>query len=164
MDVYTFDKSVQQRLTDYTDILYNDKKVTPASRIRTEWATHLNLVIEPVGWQALWKLPRLTCQDLEVHYPTIVFVEVELIDYDDLSALVRIVAVQDDIHLPEKHDVPLKELYPTKSQHYNSLDVEGTAACIDQLRFFYNYLWMPWDNDDDDTKDWVTCHLESRIR
>lgn len=64
----------------------------------------------------------------------------------------------------DKYDVPLIDLYPTHNQQNTALDMVGTATCIDQLRFFYNYLWMPWDLDDDDNIDWVSVHLETRIR
>jgi hypothetical protein len=47
---------------------------------------------------------------------------------------VNIVAVTDDISLAEKHEVPLTSLYPTKIQEYKTLDVYGTAECLDQLR------------------------------
>lgn len=164
MEIYTFDKSLQERLVEFSEILSNQNKVVSASQIKSEWLNYVELVIEPVGWQALWKIPRLTCQDLKIHYPTIVVVEAEQVDFNDLLALVKITAVQDDIHLPEKYDVPLIELYPTQKQENKTLDMVGTASCIDQVRFFYNYLWMPWDLDDDENSDWVTLHLESRIR
>ncbi|XP_076633558.1 SHC binding and spindle associated nessun dorma [Colletes latitarsis] len=164
MEIYTFNKSLQERLVELTEILSSRGEIVPASQIKAEWSYHVELVIEPVGWQALWKIPRLICEDFQIHYPTIVVVEVEQVDFTDLSALVKIVAVQDEIHLPEKYDVQLVELYPTHNQENNALDVVGTANCIDQLRFFYSYLWMPWDIDDDDNTDWVFLHLETRIR
>ncbi|XP_076648265.1 SHC binding and spindle associated nessun dorma [Halictus rubicundus] len=164
MEIYTFDKSLQERLVELTEILSSRDEKVPASQIKAEWSYHIELVIEPVGWQALWKIPRLVCEDFQVHYPTIVVVEVEQVDFTDLSALVKIVAVQDEIHLPDKYDVPLIELHPTHKQENNALDMVGTVNCIDQLRFFYNYLWMPWDIDDDDNTDWVSVHLETRIR
>ncbi|XP_078047485.1 SHC binding and spindle associated nessun dorma [Augochlora pura] len=164
MEIYTFDKSLQERLVELTEILSSRDEIVPASQIQAEWFYHVELVIEPTGWQALWKIPRLVCEDFQVHYPTIVVVEVEQVDFTDLSALVKIVAVQDEIHLPEKYDVPLIELYPTHKQENNALDMVGTASCIDQMRFFYSYLWMPWDIDDDDNTDWVSVHLETRIR
>nr|KAF7413136.1 hypothetical protein H0235_012987 [Vespula pensylvanica] len=164
MEIYTFDKSLQERLVEFSEILSSQNKIVSASQIKSEWLNYVELVIEPVGWQALWKIPRMTCQELKIHYPTIVVVEAEQVDFNDLFALVKITAVQDDIHLPEKYDVPLIELYPTQKQENRTLDMVGTASCIDQVRFFYNYLWMPWDLDDDENSDWVTLHLESRIR
>ncbi|XP_015182736.1 PREDICTED: SHC SH2 domain-binding protein 1 [Polistes dominula] len=164
MEIYTFDKCLQERLIEFSEILSSRGETVSASQVKLEWLNYVELVIEPTGWQALWKIPRLTCQEFKIHYPTIVVVQTEQVDFNDLSALVKIIAVQDEIHLPAKYDVPLIELYPTKSQPNNTLDMIGTSCCIDQLRFFYNYLWMPWDIDDDENSDWVTLHLESRIR
>nr|XP_012151125.1 PREDICTED: SHC SH2 domain-binding protein 1 homolog B [Megachile rotundata]XP_012151126.1 PREDICTED: SHC SH2 domain-binding protein 1 homolog B [Megachile rotundata] len=164
MEIYTFDKSLQERLVELTEILSSRGEIVPASQIQAEWSYHVELVLEPVGWQALWKISRLVCEDFQIHYPTIVVVEVEQVNFNALSALVKITAVQDEIHLPEKYDVPLVELYPTLKQENIALDMVGTSSCIDQLRFFYNYLWMPWDIDDDDNADWVSVHLETRIR
>ncbi|KAF3428278.1 hypothetical protein E2986_09146 [Frieseomelitta varia] len=164
MEVYTFDKSLQERLVELTEILSSRDEIVPASQIKAEWSYYIELVIEPVGWQALWRIPRLVCESFHIHYPTIVVVQVEQVDFSDLSALAKITAVQDDIQLLDKYDIPLIELYPTHMQENNALDIVGTATCIDQLRFFYKYLWMPWDVDDDDDVDWVSVHLETRIR
>ncbi|XP_011685098.1 PREDICTED: SHC SH2 domain-binding protein 1 [Wasmannia auropunctata] len=164
-NVYSFhDKTLAERLEEYTNILSAQGKIVPASSIRAEWVCDVEVVIEPVGWQALWKIPRGTCENYGIRYPTIVLVEVLGMDFPVLNALVKITAVQDDIHLPEKHEVSLIELYPTIDQTNPSLDIVGTAHCVDRLRFFYNYLWMPWDEDEDDNVDWVAQHLERRIR
>ncbi|XP_014215719.1 protein nessun dorma [Copidosoma floridanum] len=166
MEIFTFDKCFQERLEEFTNIIVSGREdVIPATQVRTEWIYHVELVVEPVGWRALWKIPRLTCEDFKIHYPTIVAVEVENVDYMELMATVKIVAVQDDdIHLPEHYDVPLIELYATREQENSVLDILATAECIDKLRFFYNYLWMPWDTDDDDNIDWVSNYLEDRLR
>ncbi|XP_043466203.1 protein nessun dorma-like [Leptopilina heterotoma] len=164
MEIFTFNKSLQERLVEYTGILSNREEIVSASQIRSEWSYHVEFVIEPVGWRALWKIPKLTCQDFQIHYPTIVAVVIQQVDFLELQALVKIVAVQEEIHLPEKYDVPLIELYPTQHQDDIALDMIATANCIDQLRFFYNYLWMPWDHDDDDNCDWTLSHLEPRLR
>lgn len=165
LSIFTFhDKTLAVRLDEYKNILSKEGKIVPASHIRAEWVCDVELVIEPVGWQALWKISPMTCETFNIHYPTVVLVEVIGIDIPALNAMVKIIAVQDDIHLPEKHDVPLIELYPTVSQKNTKLDIVGTAHCIDRLRFFYNYLWMPWDEEEDDNSDWVEQHLEQRIR
>lgn len=164
MEIYTFDKSLQERLTEYNTILKVQSRTVSASDISSEWAYYIELAIEPTGWQALWKIPRLLCEDFGIRYPTIVFVEAESVDFSELFAIVRIIAVQEDIHLPDTYEVPLIELYLTLNQKHTALDLLGTANCIDQLRFFYNYLWMPWDVNDDDHIDWLNNHLEIRLR
>lgn len=54
--------------------------------------------------------------------------------FQELQAVVDILAVQDDISLAEQHEVPLTSLYPTKIQENKILDIYGTANCLDQLR------------------------------
>jgi len=161
--IYSFDKDYDVRLEEYKRILSFPTKIVPASQIRAEWSCDIELVIEPVGWQAFWNISRSTCEDLNISYPTIVFVEVLGMSYSTLNAIVKIIAVQDDLSLPEKHEVPLIQLYITVKQKNPSLDIASTANSVDQLRFFYEHLWMPWDDDDDDDKDWVEQHLESRL-
>jgi len=164
MDIYIFHKTYTERLFEYKCILGEPRRVIPPN-IRAEWAYDLETVMEEAGWEALWKISRSKCEAFNIPYPIIVLVKVLGMDFPKLNALVKIKAVLDEnIHLPEKHEVPLIELYPTLNQKDNTLDVEGTAHCIDRVRFFYNYLWMPWDEDEDDDTIWVKQHLESRLK
>lgn len=165
MEVYEFEKCLLNRLEESMDVLSWKDGVIPASRVRLEWSYYIELQIEPVGWQALWKIPRVICEELDLRFPTIVFGMVEQVLFKELKAIIVILAVQDeDVHLPERQEVNLEDLWPTKVQENSALNIERTADCIDRLRFFYNHVWMPWDNDNDDDMNWVEKHLESRIR
>ncbi|XP_012155181.1 protein nessun dorma isoform X2 [Ceratitis capitata] len=165
MEVYEFEKCLLDRLEESMTVLSWKDEVIPASQVRSEWSYYIELQIEPAGWQALWKIPRIICEELCVRYPTVVFGYVEQVIFKNLKAVFIIQAVQDvDIHLPEKHEVSLEDLWPTRDQENPELNVERTADCIDRLRFFYTHVWMPWDNDNDDDLNWVEKHLESRIR
>ncbi|KRT79168.1 hypothetical protein AMK59_6912, partial [Oryctes borbonicus] len=162
--VIVFDKSLQQRLQEYLDIL-SGHSILSVSNIKKEWAFFLELSIDVSGWQAIWKLPRLTCELYKISFPTIVLVYVEDIYFESLEALVKVLAVQDDISLPEKHKVSLIQLWPTKTQDKSVvLNLQSTANALDILRFFYHNLITPWDYEDDDTADWLGRHLESRLR
>ncbi|KAL3282771.1 hypothetical protein HHI36_005938 [Cryptolaemus montrouzieri] len=161
--VYCFDKTLLQRLEEYTDVL-SGFEVLPASALSKEWGFYLELTIDPNGWQAVWKISRATCESLKIPFPTLVLVLVLNIDFPSLQALVRVIAVQDDIQIPEKHYVPLIQLWPTKLQDRSvALNMATTAKVIDMLRFFFTHLFMPWDIEDDES-DWKTKHLESRLR
>lgn len=61
--------------------------------------------------------------------------------FQDLMADFSISAVQDDdVHLPEIHEVPLEDLWPTIDQENIELNIERTADCIDELRLVsYNF-------------------------
>lgn len=66
--------------------------------------------------------------NISVHF------QVKGVIFQELQAVVDILAVQDDISLAEQHEVPLTSLYPTKIQENKMLDIYGTANCLDQLR------------------------------
>lgn len=160
----TFDKSLQQRLQEFRDVL-SGYDVLPVNLIKKEWTFYLELTLDPSGWQAAWKIPRLMCEVLNIPFPSVALVLVLNVEYRDLSALVRVLAVQDDISIPEKHSVPLSQLWPTKEQDKSvALNMQSTANALDMLRFFYTHVYMPWDNEDDDSVDWKSKHLESRLR
>ncbi|KDR10984.1 protein nessun dorma isoform X2 [Zootermopsis nevadensis] len=161
-DIITFEKSFQQRLSEYMDIL-GARGHLPSSGIQNEWYYYIESLLEPAGWQAIWKISRRKCEEFEIQFPTLVVVMVRDVIFQELEAVVDIVAVQDDISLPEQHEVPLTSLYPTKQQENEVLDINCTANCLDQLRFFYNHLWRPWDCDDEN-QDWLFIHLEARLQ
>ncbi|KMY91132.1 protein nessun dorma [Drosophila simulans] len=165
MEVFTFEKSYLERLKEAEAVLSWEGAVMPASQVRSEWKSYVELKIEPAGWQAIWKIPRVICEDLKLRYPTIVYGYVEQVIFDELKAVFVVTAVQDnDVHLPESNEVSLVELWPTVQQENSALNVDTTAECIDRLRFFYAHVWMPWDKDYDDDRDWVQQHLQARIQ
>ncbi|XP_017095684.2 protein nessun dorma [Drosophila bipectinata] len=165
MEVFTFEKSFLERLKEAEAVLSWEGAVMPASQVRSEWKSYVELKIEPAGWQAIWKIPRVICEDLKLRYPTIVYGYVDQVIFDELKAVFVVTAVQDnDVHLPETNEVSLVELWPTVEQENSALNVDTTAECIDCLRFFYSHVWMPWDKDYDDDRDWVQMHLQARIQ
>lgn len=165
MEVYEFDKCLLDRLEESLAVLSWKDEIIAASQVKNEWCYYIELQIEPAGWQALWKIPRVICEELKLRFPTVVFGYVEQVMFKELKAVFLVQAVQDDdVHLPERHEVDLQDLYPTLSQENTELNVERTADCLDRLRFFYTHVWMPWDYDNDDDSNWVEKHLESRIR
>lgn len=90
------------------------------------------------GWQAIWKMNRATCEQYKINYPTIVLGTVNNVYFQDLMADFSISMVQDDdVHLPEFHEVPLEDLWPTLDQENTELNIERTADCIDELRLVF---------------------------
>lgn len=49
MKVYEFDKNFLNRLSESETILNCKDKPVPASQVRSEWACHIELQIEPAG-------------------------------------------------------------------------------------------------------------------
>ncbi|XP_062548501.1 protein nessun dorma isoform X2 [Armigeres subalbatus] len=166
MEVYEFEKSLLTRLQETSDVLCARGIALPASEVRTEWANYVEMAIEPTGWQAQWRIPRVMCEELSLKYPTLVVGTVEQVLFDELKAIFVVEAVQDDdVHMPERQVVALEELTPLKEQENDALNVDRTADCLDRLRFFYQHVWMPWDNDeDDDGSDWAEKNLYDRVK
>ncbi len=71
--------------------------------------------------------------------------------------------------------VSLLELYPVVAEGEDEVSggdsiaadelevAEKAARVLDHLRFFYRYLWRPWDLHAADTEDFVEDHLEHRM-
>ncbi|KAF5269822.1 hypothetical protein FQR65_LT05868 [Abscondita terminalis] len=159
--VITFNKTFQERLQEYTDIL-GGYEFLYISQIKEEFALFLDVTIDFNGWQAIWKISRSTCLNLNIEFPTLALVYVESICFRELTAIVSILKVQEEVEVAKKHCVPLIQLYPTEKQDESiGLNLLQTANAIDMLRFFYTHLLMPWD--DDSYENWFNEHLESRL-
>lgn len=144
MSVYTFDKSFLQRLEEFKLILENDN--TP---IKIQFMDFLEAAIEPVGYSAIWRISRASCEDLGVKFPCEVFGIVNETSFDEMTATFQIVSVQDEkIQLPESCEVPLEDLYPTVEQENSALNVDLSADCLDRYRFFFQKIYMPWDDSE----------------
>lgn len=75
LDIITFEKSFQERLTEYTDIL-GGRAHLPVCGIQNEWYYYIENLLEPVGWQAVWKISRQKCDEFKIRFPTLVIVMV----------------------------------------------------------------------------------------
>lgn len=67
----------------------------------------------------------------------------------------------DDIELPEKITASLLSIYPTIFQE-NVVNADITADFLDRYRFFFNYIFLPFDNDSEN--DWAKKNLIPRIQ
>lgn len=117
--------------------------------------------------QALWRLTRPFCEELQIRYPTVVYGTIEQIDFKECKAEFKVEAVPDE-HIDlytDKHFVNLEELWPTIRQENDALNVEKTAEALDNYRFFLNNIWQPWDADyDDETVDFIETHFLARAQ
>lgn len=161
--VITYNKTYQERYLEYMDVL-SGYEVLSVNDIKKEWSLFMDLTVDSSGWQAVWKIPRLKCEELKIGFPTVVLAYVEMVDYLEIEATVKVLAVQGDIHIPDRHSVPLIQLWPTKEQDKTvALNLELTSNTIDMYRFFYLNIFMPWDMQEDTSVDWLSKHLELRL-
>ncbi|XP_063229429.1 protein nessun dorma [Bacillus rossius redtenbacheri] len=162
-ETYFFDKTKEDRLREFQNILCLTEKPIPASEIKNEWVFFLQEVIEPTGWNAVWYVSREECEELAIHFPTVFLVAVENVDFKNLSARVEIIAVKEEAVIAKKHMAGLRQLYPTITQdEMIAMNLERTVDYLEQFRFFFDYVWMPWDEDSNE-QDWPSSHLESRL-
>lgn len=158
MLIYTFEKSFLDRMDEIKIVIDAED-----DSMKSKWKEFLETSIEPAGYGAIWKISRASCEDLNINYPSEVYGIVENTIFDDLFAVFSVVSVHNEsIHLPEVCQVPLEDLYPTIEQENSALNVDLTADCLDRYRFFFKYIFLPWDEDID--ADFAQKLLEPRMQ
>lgn len=160
-EILNLNKPFDTRLKEFEDIFQNFSVFTTNS-LTEHWVSYLHPILKSSGWLAFWKISRQHCDSLKISFPNMVLVQVVNINFEELEALVKIIAVQNEISLPEKHFVPLISLWPTNNQEHPILLT--TSNALDIYRFFYTKMFMPWDQDDGDISKWLNERLESRLR
>jgi hypothetical protein len=75
VEVITFKKSFQERLCEYNDII-GGRGPPSVFDIHNEWYYYIENLLEPAGWQAVWKISRQKCQEFNIQFPTVVIVMV----------------------------------------------------------------------------------------
>ncbi|XP_075212125.1 SHC binding and spindle associated nessun dorma isoform X2 [Lycorma delicatula] len=110
-------------------------------------------------------MSRESCSEYNVSYPTNVVVVVQNVCYDELSASASIIEVEDNQNLPETiAGIPLIQLFPTVEQDSAIIDSFRMASFLHDLRFFFNHLWYPWDEERTQSPEWLSEHLENRLQ
>lgn len=74
--VYIFNKTREKRLEEFKDVLCSSGAPVLVTDVADEWSCTLENFIEPTGWQALWKISRQICEELNIMFPKFVFVRV----------------------------------------------------------------------------------------
>lgn len=165
--MYTFNKSVKQRY-DYACLaLKFEDGIVSATEMHASWRYYLSALVEPGGWQAIWRLSRVLCEELQVRYPTIVFGTVDHVHFAEGTAQFTVQAVPDsDINMQlDTHYANLEDVWVTIAQENQALDLEKTAEAIDNYRFFMRNIFFPWDPDyDDSTIDFMDTHFVARAK
>ncbi|XP_005393030.1 PREDICTED: SHC SH2 domain-binding protein 1 isoform X2 [Chinchilla lanigera] len=150
-----------ERFRAYQDYILADCK---ASEVREFTAEFLEKVLVPSGWQALWHTNVFK-----------VLVEVTDVDFSALKAVVRLAepyvcesevntftleCMKELLELKE-YQLPLQELWVVFD---DSGVFDQTALAIEHVRFFYQYIWRSWDEEEDDEYDYFVRCVEPRLR
>ena len=83
-------------------------------------------------------------------------------DYETLEATVVEIAPDNMDEEEEQATVPLIELHPLCQQENAAVNVEATHTGLERLRFFHQFLLLPWDSDSQE--DWFEVHLPIRVK
>lgn len=167
MATFKFDKTFQQRIDDFK-MIFGQIEEEEGEDVRSVWkGEHKRIFfcfpvitkasvafmegsVEPAGYSAIWKLSKADCEKYEVTFPCQVFGIVQETLFDDSAVLFQVESVEDDsVHLPEGlSKVPFEDIYPCIDQENAALNVDLTADCLDRYRFFFFYIFLPWDSND----------------
>ncbi|NWR87720.1 SHCBP protein, partial [Furnarius figulus] len=150
-----------ERFRTYQDYILADCK---ASEVKQFIAEYLEKVLEPSGWQAIWRTDVFE-----------VVVGVVDVDYSSLKAVVELSepflcesrdssftleCMQELLELKE-YQILLQELWVVFDE---SGEFDQTALAIEHVRFFYRCIWRTWDEEEEDDFDYFVRCVEPRLR
>ncbi|NXT78039.1 SHCBP protein, partial [Zapornia atra] len=150
-----------ERFQAYQDYILADCK---ASEVKEFTAEYLEKVLEPCGWQAVWRTNVFE-----------VLVEVVDVEYSALKAVVQLgglflcesrvstfnlECIQELLELKE-YQIPLQELWVVYDE---SGEFDQTALAVEHVRFFYKHIWRTWDEEEEDDFDYFVRCVEPRLR
>ncbi|NWR29408.1 SHCBP protein, partial [Tachuris rubrigastra] len=150
-----------ERFSAYQDYILADCK---ASEVKQFIAEYLEKVLEPSGWQAIWRTDVFQ-----------VVVGVVDVDYSSLKAVVQLSdpflcesrdssftlkCMQELLEL-KQYQILLQELWVVYDE---SGEFDQTALAVEHVRFFYRWIWRTWDEEEEDEFDYFVRCVEPRLR
>ncbi|NXO61239.1 SHCBP protein, partial [Phainopepla nitens] len=150
-----------ERFRAYQDYILADCKASEAKRFIAEY---LEKVLEPSGWQAIWRTNvfEVLVGVVDVNFPALKAVvqlsEPFLCESQDSSFTLE--CLQELLELKE-HQVLLQELWVVYDE---SGEFDQTALAIEHVRFFYQCIWRTWDEEEEDEFDYFVRCVEPRLR
>ncbi|NXT17549.1 SHCBP protein, partial [Syrrhaptes paradoxus] len=150
-----------ERFKAYQDYILADCK---ASEVKQFTAEYLEKVLEPSGWQAIWRTNVFE-----------VLVEVVDVEYSSLKAVVQLSepflcesqistftleCMRELLELKERQ-ILLQELWVVYDE---SGEFDQTALAVEHVRFFYQCIWRIWDEEEEDDFDYFVRCVEPRLR
>ncbi|NXO86850.1 SHCBP protein, partial [Sitta europaea] len=150
-----------ERFSAYQDYILADCK---ASEVKQFIAEYLEKVLEPSGWQAIWRTDvfEVLVRVVGVNFPALKAVvqlsEPFLCESQDSSFTLE--CMQELLELKE-HQILLQELWVVYDE---SGEFDQTALAIEHVRFFYRCIWRTWDEEEEDEFDYFVRCVEPRLR
>ncbi|KAM4894644.1 SHC SH2 domain-binding protein 1 [Sylvia borin] len=150
-----------ERFRAYQDYILADCK---ASEVKRFIAEYLEKVLEPSGWQAIWRTDvfEVLVGVVDVNFSALKAVvqlsEPFLCESQDSSFTQE--CMQELLELKE-HQILLQELWVVYDE---SGEFDQTALAIEHIRFFYRCIWRTWDEEEEDEFDYFVRCVEPRLR
>ncbi|KAM4767189.1 SHC SH2 domain-binding protein 1 [Cyanocitta cristata] len=150
-----------ERFRAYQDYILADCK---ASEVKQFIAEYLGKVLEPSGWQAIWRTDvfEVLVGVVGVNFLALKAVvqlsEPFLCESQDGSFTLE--CMQELLELKE-HQILLQELWVVYDE---SGEFDQTALAIEHVRFFYRCIWRTWDEEEEDEFDYFVRCVEPRLR
>ncbi|NXN88140.1 SHCBP protein, partial [Bombycilla garrulus] len=161
-DIFHTDRLLfYERFRAYQDYILADCKASEAKRFIAEY---LEKVLEPSGWQAIWRTNvfEVLVGVVDVNFPALKAVvqlsEPFLCESQDSSFTLE--CLQELLELKE-HQILLQELWVVYDE---SGEFDQTALAIEHVRFFYRCIWRTWDEEEEDEFDYFVRCVEPRLR
>ncbi|KAF4793558.1 SHC SH2 domain-binding protein 1 [Turdus rufiventris] len=150
-----------ERFSAYQDYILADCK---ASEVKQFISEYLEQVLEPCGWQAIWRTDvfQVLVGVVGVNFPALKAVvqlsEPFLCESQDSSFTQE--CMQQLLELKE-NQILLQELWVVYDE---SGEFDQTALAVEHLRFFYRNIWRTWDEEEEDEFDYFVRCVEPRLR
>ncbi|NXU64808.1 SHCBP protein, partial [Horornis vulcanius] len=150
-----------ERFRAYQDYILADCKTSEVKRFIAEY---LEKVLEPSGWQAIWRTDvfEVLVGVVDVNFSALKAVvqlsEPFLCESQDSSFTLE--CMQELLELKE-HQILLQELWVVYDE---SGEFDQTALAIEHVRFFYRCIWRTWDEEEEDEFDYFVRCVEPRLR
>ncbi|NXF08907.1 SHCBP protein, partial [Smithornis capensis] len=150
-----------ERFRTYQDYIFADCK---ASEVKQFIAEYLEKVLEPSGWQAIWRTDvfEVVVGVVGVDYPALKAV-VQLGDpflCESRDSSFTLECMQELLELKE-YQILLQELWVVYDE---SGEFDQTALAVEHVRFFYQCIWRTWDEEEEDDFDYFVRCVEPRLR
>uniref|UniRef100_A0A8C5PN27 SHC binding and spindle associated 1 n=1 Tax=Leptobrachium leishanense TaxID=445787 RepID=A0A8C5PN27_9ANUR len=150
-----------ERFEAYKDYLLGDAK---PSEVKDFIAEYVEKAIEPQGWKAVWHTDifDVLVEVTDVRHSELKVVAVPCEPFlceSRVSDLTR-EGITDLLEVKEQK-VPLQELFVV---YDDSGEFDQTALVVEHVRFFYQHVWRPWDEEEEDHMDYFVRCCEPRLR
>ncbi|KAG8235556.1 hypothetical protein J437_LFUL015397, partial [Ladona fulva] len=140
-----FDKTLQERLDEFKEIFVwssevrdetsTGQKRASAYLMKDFWGNHLSVVLYPKGWKAIWRVPIGKCLLMDLKHPSNVLVEVISINWENLSADVQVLKINEHYVPSSKRIAALCELFPIE-ERTTECDPWMIANELDKYRLY----------------------------